>query len=318
MNKMDRQERQMLDRLDAIAFVQGEMVKGQGEDGYLVRANESMVIAGVFDGCGGLGAKKYPSFNNHTGAYIGARAAAGAVYDWFEQLDGDSSPLTWKDDVKNAMKTGLTAYKKAAGVTKGFKGSMVKDFPTTAAFFVCRQKDGQEEIHFFWAGDSRGYLLTDKGLVQMTSDDTDGEDAMSNLSHDGVLNNVISASADFVLHERVAHMSGAYIVLNSTDGYFNYLPSPMHFEFFLLSTLLESDSVSDWEKRLAKEIREYTGDDHTLSMAVFGYRTFEKLKKSYGERRAYLHDSYIASWEKHSEEEKQQLWLKYKAEQGNV
>lgn len=314
----NKESHKMFDRLDAISFVRGEMVKGKGEDGFVIGANEALVIAGVFDGCGGLGAKQYSVFDGHTGAYIGARAVAGAVYDWFARLDENSSPKAWGPDIKEAMRTGLAAYKSMDNGQKGLKGSMTKDFPTTASFSVCRQSGEGEEIHFFWAGDSRGYLLTEKGLAQVTADDTDGEDAMSNLHNDGVLNNVISASADFVLHEKEVFMGGAYVMLNSTDGYFNYLPSPMHFEYLLLDTLRKADSIKNWEERLAKEVRGYTGDDHTLCMAVFGYGTFDNLQLSYKERLAYLDKNYIALWSSSKEEERQMLWRQYQSGQEKV
>ena len=46
---------------------------------------------GVFDGCGGLGARQYKHYEDHTGAYIASRIASGAVYEWFQLLKSGKS-----------------------------------------------------------------------------------------------------------------------------------------------------------------------------------------------------------------------------------
>ena len=54
-----------------------------------------------------------------------------------------------------------------------------------------------------WAGDSRVYVLYEKGLLQMTVDDLDVSDAMKNLSADGALTNVISSDGNYEVHGKI-------------------------------------------------------------------------------------------------------------------
>ena len=56
--------------------------------GHVMRGN--CAVAAVFDGCGGIGSRKYPRFMDHTGAYMASRAASGALHDWFHETDGGS------------------------------------------------------------------------------------------------------------------------------------------------------------------------------------------------------------------------------------
>lgn len=311
---MNKESISIMSQLDNIAGIHGEMVPGQGEDSFLFRINEKMMISGVFDGCGGLGAKKYPEFENHSGAYLAARIVSGVVMDWFNGLESEEELADGGRGVKSLIQEALRLYSSKVVTKSKFKGSMSKDFPTTAAFSVCASKEESIEIYFFWTGDSRGYLLTSNGLEQMTEDDIYGEDAMSNLKNDGVLTNVISVSADFVLHEKVIQSKLPCIVIHSTDGCFQYLSSPMHFEYLLLKTLQQAESICNWEEILLEEIRKVSGDDHTLTMSIFGYGSFDCLKKSYVERLQYLEESYIRGWEGLSEDTHVALWNKYQGE----
>lgn len=311
---MNKSNTSILELLDSIVAVHGEMVPQHGEDSFMVRVNEKMMIAGVFDGCGGLGAKKYPEFNNHSGAYLASRIVSGVVLDWFNGLENVNIGDNCNDELKMLIKKALRLYGKKVVTKSKFKGSMSKDLPTTAAFSLCIPTEHKIAVRYFWTGDSRGYLLTQKGLEQMTQDDIFGEDAMSNLKNDGILTNVISDSADFELHEKDIECEVPCIVINSTDGCFQYLPSPMHFEYIILLTMLQSKSIAEWEERLLTAIRKVSGDDHTLTMGIFGYGSFNELKRCYIKRMNYLEQNYIKGWEEQSEEYHNALWDKYQEE----
>ena len=104
-------------------------------------------------------------------------------------------------------------------------------------------------------------------------------------------------------------------VINATDGCFNYLRSPMHFEFLLLDSLLSADNIAQWEKNLEQNMRAVSGDDHDLTMALFGYEEFRNLHVEYESRMAYIEKTYILPWDKAEPEEQQQLWMRYQKEQ---
>ncbi len=312
--KTNREKTTVLRMLSQRVIVEGELITGKGEDSYLYLANEDMVVLGVFDGCGGSGARKYPAFDNHTGAYMGSRIVSGVIHDWFDCYASGTPEERWLICLKEEITRNLKRYDEKGGKSL-IKGSMVSSFPTTAAFTVCRYIENKLCVDYIWAGDSRGYLLNGKGLFQITEDDVDGEDAMSNLANDGVITNMISASSDFVLHKKRLEPEMPCIVINATDGCFNYLQSPMHFEFLLLDSLLSADSIVQWEKNLKHNLRAVSGDDHDLTMALFGYEGFETLHEAYENRMVYVAKTYIAPWEKAGAEIWQQLWLQYKREQ---
>lgn len=311
---MNREKGTILQMLSQRVIVEGELVAGKGEDSYLYLANEEMVVLGVFDGCGGSGARKYPVFDNHTGAYLGSRIVSGVIHDWFDCYASGTPEEKWLICLKEEITRNLKRYAEKGGKSL-IKGSMVSSFPTTAVFTVCRYIDNKLCIDYIWAGDSRGYLLNSKGLFQVTEDDVDGEDAMSNLTNDGVITNMISASSNFVLHNKKLDPEMPCIIINATDGCFNYLQSPMHFEFLILDSLVNADSIAQWEKNLGHNLRAVSGDDHDLTMALFGYEEFEKLHEEYKDRLAYIEKTYIVPWKKAEPEIQQQLWQKYKREQ---
>ena len=81
----------ILDGMDCLFRVYKEKIPENGEDSYCFCIREDSLLLGVFDGCGGSGAKRYLSYCEKTGAYIGARAVAGAVKTWFENSDISAS-----------------------------------------------------------------------------------------------------------------------------------------------------------------------------------------------------------------------------------
>ena len=303
----------MLDIWDNRVIVDGEMVEGHGEDSYAYCTNEEMVFSGVFDGCGGLGSKRYTAMDGHTGAYLASRIVSGVLLEWFNRCSADGLDEE-KQSIKSCIQKCMLPYTIQSGGSGKFKGSMTKELPTTAVFSICRKVSKGIQIQYLWVGDSRGYLLTPKGLLQITEDDVEGEDALSNLSNDGVLTNVILAKNDYVIHEKRIEKRSSFIVVNATDGCFNYLPSPMHFEYILLDTLLKAGNIEEWKQGLLGEIRKVTGDDHTMTMEMFGYQCYEGLQEAYQERHAYLEKIYIQPWENATKEEQLALWEKYQEE----
>ena len=67
-------------------FIHAEAVPDCGEDSGFVGCYENgLVVTGVFDGCGGIGGKRYPEVNGRTGAYIGSQTAAFAADAFFKR-----------------------------------------------------------------------------------------------------------------------------------------------------------------------------------------------------------------------------------------
>lgn len=299
-----------LDSLSTHFLICEEKIEEHGEDSGLEAINECAGVFGVFDGCGGLGAMSYPRMQNKTGAYLASRIVSAAVLAWFEE--GCRSGA-WDC---NILKKWITEYMDFCAAGCGstavkIKGSMVRTLPTTIAAIVCSYGAGGLRMSHIWAGDSRTYILLPGGLVQISRDDVDGEDALSNLSNDGVLTNVVSADSAYTLHCRGLFKKGPCVVLAATDGCFGYLSSPMMFEYFLIDTMLCARNVREWRELLLHRIGECSGDDYTLSLAVFGYETFAHLQKDYELRRNTL-AGILQQFEAADEEGKLVIWENYR------
>ncbi len=290
-----------------------EKIVNNGEDSYFFSLNNMAGIVGVFDGCGGSGAKKYPKFRGKTGAYMASRVVAGAAKDWFH----DFCKAGCKDDapgasIKGKIKEYLSICNQVGGGTSALKGMISKDFPTTAAIIVSYLTKSGIKTLCLWAGDSRCYQLSEDGLVQLTEDDLGGIDAMENLTTDGVLTNVITTSKDFTIHEKEVVFDKPCILFSATDGCFGYLSTPMEFEYFLIDTLLHAKNVKSWESSLKSILQEIAGDDFSLCGLSIGYGSFQKLQNAYTRRANYLSENYISGIENRTSSEKQELWKTYR------
>lgn len=152
-------------------------------------------------------------------------------------------------------------------------------------------------------------MLDSDGLHQISKDDISGGDALSNISGDGVLTNVICADSDFEIHMRNIKYERPCILFSATDGCFGYLDTPMEFEKIILDTLTDAASIADWNTALSKKTGEYAGDDYTMCVSAFGYRSFECMKDEFAKRRDKFYSEY-----QNSSDSKEESWEKYKIE----
>ena len=307
--KNSQKSKEFWDILDTLFVVSSEVYKGKGEDSFCCSYNENAALIGVFDGCGGLGARQYKHYEDHTGAYIASRIASGAVYEWFQLLKSGKSIDKLSVELQEKITSALLQGERMGGETLKLRGSLVRDFPTTAAIVVAGYNEGTVSIDVIWAGDSRVYLLESNGLGVLTQDDTDSRDAFDDLRNDPVQTNVISSDGNFMFHGKRVQLNKPTIVFTSTDGYFGYWKTPMHFEYFLLDTLKRSGSLIDWKQKLNTEIQDIAGDDATLALMAFRFGTFKELKKNYIGRYKYLENRYILPLsESYTEAKAKALW----------
>ena len=319
MAKEKEDKKIIKEMLDDIILIYGEMVEGKGEDCFAVSTdseNENLALISVLDGCGGLGARKYEEFQKHSGAYMASRAVSGGLLDWFHNLAEDDlkDPAKLTGKLRAYINRNLSICSSQVNSRMLIRGSMVRDFPTTLAAVLFELRDGDIHAHVFWAGDSRAYLLTPKGLMQISKDDVEDEDALSNLTSDGALSNVISSDGEYVIHyKRLNLRQDPIIVLVSTDGCFGYVPTPMEFEYVLLNNIVNSKSPKAEKEKLEAAIKEYAGDDHTMALASFNFGDFKTLKKAFLPRYKMLKKDYIEPLKnERSDELTEKLWQKYK------
>lgn len=296
-----------------------EMIPGSGEDSYCYSFCDSAGMLGVFDGCGGAGAKKHNCYSGKSEAFVASRLVAGAFFDSFRQKFPTKMPseqVASEIFKPTAMQRLNTFGPDADGSGLLIKGSMVRTLPTTAAVALVRRvKSNLMEVSAIWAGDSRVYVLDANGLAQLTVDDTSVADPMDNLYEDGVLRNIFCSDRDVELHCKTVQVRTPFVVLAATDGCFGYVTTPMEFEGMILHSLLNADNPEQWETNMAQIMGQSAGDDHTLCLATIGYSSFRSLQKNMSKRYAQILDTYlnpVSALPPEDRASRQKLWETYR------
>lgn len=271
-----------------------------GEDSFDFHLDAGGGFLCVADGCGGLGAKRYEHAQEHTGAYLAARLATKCVCDWAKKCAIPETPQEGRNlavALEELLAAEMKGFEMAHASQRGARivGSMQRALPTTLCVaLVERLPQKAVDLLFLWAGDSRGYLLGAGGLRQLTADHTTAAaDALDGLYCDASLQNMINADEPFALSARRLRTESPCLVITATDGAFAYLPTPMEFEWLLLSTLMASETAEKWQNKLACKLNKVASDDCTVLIAMVGYESFEELKESFAERHNELQREYI-------------------------
>ena len=289
-----------------------EKIQGSGEDCGLEAFNQNAGLIGVFDGCGGLGARICPSADNKTEAYLASRTIGNAVKLWFDYCcDARRWDLKLLDKI---ILIALEHCKKYSSSSSSFslKGSLIKPYPSTMAVVVSYIKQKKILTTHLWAGDSRTFFLDANGLAQISTDDINGGDALDNLTQDGALTNVISLGGKFIVHHKTIAVERPAVIISATDGCFGYVASPMAFEFILLSSLMNSNHVEGWRENLRRTISSVSGDDQTIAIEAIGFETFSEMKESFLDRYKYIEKIEQFSEAKGNDNIIRQLWKEYK------
>ena len=281
-----------------------EAVSGQGEDHYAAETDSLGGLLCVADGCGGIGSRRYAKLSQRTEAYMAARLAVECAQTWARGLDGRSLPQTAADAALCARQLMQSLTRRFAEFqaenandtpSRVIMRGLQRTLPTTlcAALIDARAKERLSCV-FFWAGDSRGYVLTEDGLKQCTADHLAAQtDALENLYRDSRLSNMVNADAPFRIDAYGLTTRKPCVVLTATDGAFGYLPTPMEFELLLLRTLMGASTLQGWKNRLQRALRSLASDDSTLVMACYGFSRFEEVKAYFAPRRALLQQRYV-------------------------
>ncbi len=315
---MQKKQINLEEYINNIFVSYGEMIEDNGEDWFVYSLSDKFCLLCVFDGCGGIGSRKYIEYDNKSGAFIASHVASEAVHNWFDKFcenTGDFSKNTIKSittELKEEITVELKKYD--SDVSKnGIKGALVRSFPTTVSLILFTVDCNDIYSAFVWAGDSRGYILTDRGLTQITTDDIEMQsDAFENLTSDSKLTNFITASGDYVLNSKIVKASLPSVFITATDGCFGYFSTPMEFEFVIVESLQRSKDADDWQRNINESIRLITGDDYTIGIAAVGYKSFKHLKNTLANRKKELYRKYISKLENTTIDEKNALWKEYK------
>lgn len=165
--------------------------------------------------------------------------------------------------------------------------------PTTIVGCAFEEKKDIVNTLFFWAGDSRGYILDDQGLAPATDDDQEHSG--------GSLNNFIQILRPFHINCKFRQFNKPVIVMVMSDGVFDKKQYgraetkekcliPMEFEIEVLSLFINSSSMDNFRKNAeifyAESIR---GDDSaTIALAAFGFKDYTAIQDLCKKRLHYL------------------------------
>lgn len=305
----------MLNLLDFVVRLNAEARKDLGEDSWCYAFGENDGLLGVFDGCGGSGARKHTYYSGHSEAYMASRLCAGAFFDAFRDASTDppgESVLRIIARMAQYCQASFAAYRPASDQKVRIRSAMITTLPTTAAAAILQCSGHRLTVTAAWAGDSRVYLLTPDGLSQLSRDDSDDDDPFDT---DGMMTNTLNADRAPRIHQRSCRIEQPALVLAATDGCFAYYTTPMEFEGVLLSTMLSASSVAEWEQRLTEQIGMVAGDDYTMTLAAFGFRSFERLKNAFTMRYEALNERYLkalAGLPLSDRGMRRQLWQSYR------
>ncbi len=248
-------------------------------------------LLAAFDGCGGVGGRRYPHLNNHTGAYLAAGLYARCLEQWF--ADHAAPPGKVTADELTLLFAHTAARYQAEHLRlapSAVTGSLVRTLPSTTVIALYNKT----QAALYWAGDTRAYLLTEGGLRQLTADDlATPADAFASLYADAPIANYLCADRPFSLHETTVALPKAGILVLATDGAFHTLPTPMHFEALLLDTLWLSDSKKQWKKLLKEQLSACAADDVTLLLQPFGFAAHDEMRRAFDKRRRHVRQAYI-------------------------
>jgi serine/threonine protein phosphatase PrpC len=290
---------------------------GQGinEDRAVCVKRADVRLIAAFDGCGGIGGRRYPQLQNRTGASIASRLYADVLREWFKHGAGLPRASAAEDLTalfSQASREFCARYLETESSV--ITGSMVHTLPSTAAIAVVNET----QAALYWAGNTRGYLLTEDGLTQLTTDDyTVSCDTFDSLRRDTPISNYLCADQPFALHAQTIALPQRGMFILATDGAYQALSTPMHFEAMLLDTLALAASGKQWKKLLRETLHACAADDVTLILQPFGFAVYEELAPFFDKRRRHMKQAYILPADQAGQNEMialRSLWEMYRKE----
>ena len=287
-----------------------EKKPGRGEDAeplVLFHNGSRLGLLAVCDGVGGAGVQVAGHTSGGTersGAWVSSRAVRLALEQYFvrqvrfartQELDSgqdhaaqEGPPAPKPPSLRHTIDSVLHELHNPARRRIG--GTMQRELPSTLAAIGYQVEPAAIHLRIRWAGDSRCYLLTaGAGLQQLSRDDTEMPDALSSLEQDPPMTNQIAADGRYEIHSVQDQATVPCVLLCATDGFFNYVQTPAHFEYILLDTLARSDGPARWGELLAGKVQDYTQDDASLALVALGYTSFGELQATFAARLPALH-----------------------------
>lgn len=227
----------------------------------------------VCDGLGGDGSSNHfvngQATDIRKSAYLGSRKLSEICDRYFsehyEDLLCESAITASVSELKCAIKKEFDEHLAINPRADSSTGGGV--FPTTLASAVFKETEDSIEATVIWAGDSRAYVFElDRGLRQISKDDVIGEfDAC--FGKDCRMGNCISQDRDFKLNFATYKLPKKCVLFVCSDGCFDFMSSPIHFEFEIMRALFSKENYSEAFEKTVCAMK--AGDDCTMAGCVF-------------------------------------------------
>jgi serine/threonine protein phosphatase PrpC len=239
--------------------------------------SERSIYLSVMDGMGGAGAGQVnvelPTAKfSTTEALIASRSVRDTVLKQVVNkrvLSSETLAKSITDDLEL-----IDAACKISSSSK-IRGTLTKRLPTTllvAKVEPIKANPGLKKIDYWWAGDSRAFLIQpNAGLAALTRDHVLPTDALEQLRSDPPIQNTISSSVPFSIQHDAIGVPGPYLLLLASDGVFGYLATPGMVELGILEALVQP--AKDFAMNLMNFCGMYAADD--VSAAIVTYNIFD-------------------------------------------
>ena len=280
-----------------------DKVAGKGEDAtpIIETYGDGSGLVATFDGLGGAGATQYRlEADSFSGAWFASRitkAALAALFRMRKRESGTFDPEKtvgeFAEILENILKHAVEQLDKNPSL---LRSKLIRRLPTTlSAIYFEPNTTGEMTAWSINAGDSRAYLLgPETGLQQITQDNlVNGGDALQILYGDSRMSNCIHADGNFDLNVHRVSTASPKIFLSASDGCFDYIKFPAHFEYMLVDALLKASDSNTWRQLLAPEFKAIASDDVTLGLIVVGWDDFGILQNAFRERHQYLKEKFV-------------------------
>lgn len=264
--------------------------EGRGEDSDpILYHNDNIIVVGVFDGMGGAGGAECESDYTVNGqlmtkAFVGSRIVRDAIENAVKEDPSIVIQGNFSERLKQIINERHALEKKNHPPKSkiSLRSAQIKEYPTTLAIISLYKDKTNYLIDSYWAGDSRNYLWTSKGLFQISIDDLKGNnDPLQNINDDAPMSNCIQADGPFAIrhHHFELPLDAKFVLFSATDGCFGYYPSPMDFQKALINSVKASSDFNQLEAKLVEAFAYVTADDFSFSMAFIGFKKFKELNK---------------------------------------
>ena len=136
-------------------------------------------------------------------------------------------------------------------------------------FMQCEKKEFH--ISLMIQGDVHLFLLTHEGMMLLSPE---------------------TASSDE--YRRFMTCPTRSLLLCVSDACFKRFDGPMDFEYVVLDTLCDSQTIEGWKSLLTKKIASEGTESFLLTAAAFGFGTFKSMHKSFSNRKSNLYWNFLS------------------------